>query len=802
MASPRPELQNLLAQAIEHHQAGRLAQAEGLYQKIIARDPRHADALRLLGVVAHQTGRHELAVELLRQAIAAAPRIAEYHNNLGLALHALGRHAQAIEAFQAALRLKPNLAEAHYNLANTLKADGQIDHAIATYQVALELQPRYPEAYNNMGNALKDRQQLDQAIKAYRAALAINPNFPPAWSNLGNALQSTGEYEQAAGAYQEALRLQPDDPLTLNNLGGTLAILRQFAPAIACYQAALRLNPRYAGALFNLGNTYQQQRRYEEAAGPYRAALALQPNYPEAQNNLGNIFRRQGRAEEAIAAYRAALELQPDFAEAHNNLGTSLKDHGQMDAGVAALRAALRHKPDYAEAWSNLGSALKEQGLMDEAIAAYRQAVECRPAAVELHNNLIYALHFHPGYDPQALAGELAFWNARHAQPLARLIQPLANDRAPDRPLRVGLVSPDFRGHPIGRFLLPLFAAHDATDCQLFCYSDHVPAGPDRITTQLRAGADRWHDTADLTHKELAGLIRLDRVDILLDLTMHMEGSRLLTFALKPAPIQITYLAYPTSTGMETMDYRLTDAAFDPRNAGVSPAGSIGENSPYTEKSLHLRSYWCYPPPVAAPESAPPVAPLPALAAGHITLACLNNFSKVSPQALHTWIKILHALPDSRLFLHAAPGSHRDRLHATLAAAGIAPARCEFFGFLPFAEYLALHHRIDLALDPFPYAGGTTSCDALYMGVPLVTWAGPAALSRGGVSILSALGLPELIGATPEAYVDIAVGLGKELGRLEQLRATLRQRMEASVLMDGRGFARDFQETMRRAWTQ
>jgi len=803
MASPRPKLQKTLALAMRHHQAGRLAEAAELYQEIIARDPRHADALRLLGVVAHQCGRHEKAADLLGQAIAVNRHIAEYHSDLGLALHALGRHAQAIAAFQAALELKPGLAEAHFNLANALRADGQVDYAIATYQIALQLKPRYPEALNNLGNALKDRGQFDQAVAAYHAALAINPNFADALGNLGNALQTLGrgkrlyraplqkedELDQAIAAYRAALLLKPDDPQTHNNLGGALEAQQHYAEAIACYRTALRLRPRYAEALFNLGNAYQGQRHLSEAVAAYRAALDVQPEYPEALNNLANALKEQGHLEEAIAAYRQALALRPDFAQAHNNLGTALKDHGRADEAITSIRAALSLKPDYAEALSNLGNVYKDQGLLDESIAAFRQAVALRPGMVELHNNLVYTLHFHPAYDPVAVAGELRVWNQRHAEPMARLVKPHENERNPDRPLRVGWVSPDFRSHPIGRFLLPVFGAHERGDCLFFCYSDvpHPPRKPDALTAQIQAHADRWHNTEKLTHKELAALMRFDQVDILIDLTMHMQGSRLLTFAQKPAPVQMTYLAYPTSTGLAAMDYRLTDNAFDPPDA---------DTSVYTEKPLRLRSYWCYP----APEGAPAVTPLPARAGGQVTFACLNNFSKVSPQALHTWMDILRALSESRLFLHAAPGSHRDRLRATLAAGGIDPARCEFFGFLPFADYLALHQQIDIALDPFPYAGGTTSCDALYMGVPLVTWAGPTALSRGGASILSALGLPELIAATPEAYVEIAVKLAKDLPRLEEMRATLRGRMEASPLMDARAFARDFQEKLRAAW--
>jgi protein O-GlcNAc transferase len=808
------------ALALQHHQAGRLVQAAQLYQEILARDPQHADALRLLGVVAYQHGQLARAADLLAQAIRVNPRLAEYHNDLGLALHALGRHDHAIEEFQAALQLKPELAEAHYNLANALKAHGRIDDAIATYQVALQLRPRYPEALNNLGNALKERGQFDQAIAAFRAAVSLDPRFVGALTNLGNALQSQGrakqahrarherieELDQSIEAYRAALALQPTDASAHNNLGTALETLGRLDEAIACYQTALRLQPRYAEAFFNLGNAQATRRRPDEAVCAYRAALEAQPAYPEALTNLGNVLREEDAMAEAISAYRQALALRPDFAEAHNNLATALKDDGQTDAAEASFREALRLKPDYAQALSNLGNLLKEQGLLPDAIAALRQAVALRPGVVVLQNNLIYTLHFAPDYDPAAVAAELRVWNDRHAAPLTRFIKPHPNSRDPDRPLRIGFVSPDFRGHPIGRFLLSLFAAHaaaqTATDgagvgpnaveggiCRFYCYSD-VPFPPrkaDPITSRIKAGADSWANTADLTDHELAELIRLDQIDILLDLTMHMEGSRLQTFAQKPAPVQMTYLAYPTSTGMETMDYRLSDNAFDPPDS---------DTGIYTEKTLRLASYWCYP----APENAPPVSPLPALTAGHITFACLNNFAKVSPQALATWIDILKTLPNSRLFLHAAPGRHRDRVHTALSHAGITPDRCHFFGFLPFADYLALHHQIDIALDPFPYAGGTTSCDALYMGVPLITLAGPTALSRGGVSILSALGMPELIGRTPGDYFRIAVGLANDLPHLQHLRATLRKRMLTSALMDGQAFLHDFRTTLRSAW--
>jgi predicted O-linked N-acetylglucosamine transferase (SPINDLY family) len=813
-STPRPNLANTFALALQHHQAGRLSQAAQLYQEIIALDPQHADALRLYGVIAHQVGRHELAADLIGQAIKINPRIPEYHNDLGLALHALGRFQPAIAAFQAALQLQPNLPEAQYNLANTLRADGQLDHAIATYNLALQLRPNYPEALNNLGNALKDRQQFAQAVAAFRQAVAIQPRYVQALCNLGNALQTLGqakasshqphddshELQQAVEAYRAALALQPNDPQIHNNLGTALETLGRSDEALACYQAALRLMPRYADAWFNLGNLLRNRRHFGDATRAYRNALEVQPQYPEALNNLANALRDQGELEQAIATYRQALALKPDFPEALNNLATALKDHGDTDDAVAAFHAALKLKPDYATALSNLGNVLKDQGLLPEALAAMRQAVALRPAIAELHNNLIYTLHFDPAYDPRAVARELALWNERHAEPLVRLIRPHDNDRSPgggDRPLRIGFVSPDFRSHPIGRFLLPLFEAHTPdpnAEFRYFCYSDapFPPSKPDPITTRLKPHADRWHNTADLLDTELAALIRLDKIDLLLDLTMHMEGSRLTLFAQKPAPVQITYLAYPTSTGISAMDYRLTDAAFDPPES---------DTSIYTEKTLRLRSYWCYPKPDNAPEVAPPPSTT-GPNAGTLTFACLNNFAKVSPQALATWIDILKALPNSRLFLHAPPGSHRDRTRQTLATAGINPDRLSFFGFLPFPDYLALHNQIDIALDPFPYAGGTTSCDALYMGVPLLTLAGPTALSRGGTSILTALNLPDLIAPTPAAYTQLALTLAQDLPRLATLRQELRPRMEASILMNAQAYTQDFHATLRHAWRQ
>jgi predicted O-linked N-acetylglucosamine transferase (SPINDLY family) len=386
-------------------------------------------------------------------------------------------------------------------------------------------------------------------------------------------------------------------------------------------------------------------------------------------------------------------------------------------------------------------------------------------------------------------------WEQTYARPLEAQIEAHTNDRSQDRTstrsvesrLRVGYVSPDWREHPIGRFMLPLLSNHDHERFEIFCYSDL--ARPDALTKRLRDLADVWRDTAGLPDDRVARLIRADRIDILVDLTMHMAGSRLLTFARKPAPVQVTYLAYCGTTGLPTIDYRLTDPYLD-------PPGS--DERFYSEWSVRLRSYWCYEPLDGAPDVQLP----PAQLAARVTFGCLNNFCKVSPESLATWCRLLRALPSSRLLLHAAEGVHRERLRKRAAAEGIEPQRIEFVGTFPVAKYLEQYHRIDIALDPFPYPGGTTSCDALWMGVPVVTLPGVTAISRGGLSILSNLELPELVAASPDEYVRIAAELAANLPRLADLRATLRERMRISPLMDAPGFARDIEAAYRRMWQE
>jgi predicted O-linked N-acetylglucosamine transferase (SPINDLY family) len=531
---------------------------------------------------------------------------------------------------------------------------------------------------------------------------------------------------------------------------------------------------------------HHQAGRFEAAEQIYRQILRIEPNQPDAIHLLGVMAHQVGKLELAIEYIGRAIALNGTEGIFHCNLGAVFRAQGKLDAAIACVRRALELQPDLAEAHSNLGDTLKDQGKLDEAIACYRRALELNPELIDAHSNLLYALNFCAGCDARAIYEDHRRWNQRFAEPLAELIQPHSNERSADRRLRIGYVSPDFREHSVGRFLLPLLESHGHERFEIYCYAS--VRIPDATTDRCRAHADVWRNVLGFSDDQLASVICHDRIDILVDLTMHLANNRLLVFARKPAPVQVTYLAYAGTTGLSTMDYRLTDPYLDPP----------GQYEPvYCEGSIRLpETYWCYRPVVPTPA----VNALPALQTGHITFGCLNNFCKVTEPTLTAWGELLRAIPDSTLLLHALSGAHRVGVRDIFSQHGISPERLVFADWAPMAEYLQLYHRIDVALDPFPYCGGTTTCDAIWMGVPVVSLAGQTAVGRGGLSILSNLGLADFVAYDSEQYVRIALDLANDLARLSRLRATLRDRMQDSPLMDARRFARNVEAAYRAMW--
>ena len=560
----------------------------------------------------------------------------------------------------------------------------------------------------------------------------------------------------------------------------------KYQEAIDSYRRVLSLRPDSAGVYNNLGNVFMRQGKVADAVASYGQAVRLKPDHADAHSNLGNALRVQGRLHEAVVSLLESLRLQPINAGAHNNLGIVLHEQGKLAEAESSLRRALRLDPNFADAYLNLGNLFKDQARLDDAIEEYRVSMRLDPKASHLHSNLLLAMHYYPGVGPDVLMAEYRRWNQLHAEPLATLIQPHTNSADPQRRLRIGYVSPGFRNHVDSYFTIPLLSNHDHQHYEIYCYAD--VSQPDALTERLQGYADVWRPTAGLSDQQLADTIRKDGIDILVDLAMHTAGNRLLVFARKPAPVQVTWLGYPGTTGLSTIDYRVTDPYLDPEGLF---------DFFYSEKSIRLpNTFWCYDPLT----NEPAVNALPALRNGYVTFGCLNTFCKINDGCLVLWAQVLRATPSSHLLLRAPTGSARDHVLAVLEREGVTASRVEFVDKVTRPHYLQLYHRIDVGLDPGPYNGHTTSLDSFWMGVPVLTLVGHTVVGRAGWSQLCNLGLQELAAESAERFVEFAAQLAGDLPQLQALRGSLRQRMQRSPLMNANRFARDMEQAFREMW--
>jgi predicted O-linked N-acetylglucosamine transferase (SPINDLY family) len=688
--------------------------------------------------------------------------------------HRAGRLAEAEVVYRQILAVQPNHADARHLLGVIAHQVGRDEAAVECISQALQLSPVNASAHSNLGEALRGLRRFDEAMASYRRAIELEPRCADFYHNLGVALAETERFEEAIAAFRRALELQPEQVENLGNLGSALADNGQLDEAIAELRKAIALQPNHAESHYKLGVVLSDRHQLDEAAEACRRALALQPGYAEAHNQMGNLLLERGQVEEATNEYRQACALKPGYASAHNNLGNAFWD----------------------------------QGRIDEAVAEFRHALQLRPDNARLHSNLICALHFSPASDQRSIDAEQEIWNRRFGQTVKRPVSAPVRNENPERRLRIGYVSPEFRDHVTGRYLLPLFRQHDTRNFEVYCYSGVI--NPDSLTDEFRRCAQSWKSTVRIGDAALAEMIRQDEVDILVDLTQHLSGNRLPMFTRQPAPVQVSFAGYPASTGVEQIEYRISDPWLEPSEPAeerapeaLQEAGNIAETvrslaigSPMRERVYLIDSFWCYDPCGAEVEVNTP----PSQASGTVTFGSLNAFSKVNEVVLKLWAKVLVATPGSRLLLLSPPGSHRERTWALLEQEGAARERVEFVEPRPRKEYLELYHRLDVALDPFPYGGHTTSLDALWMGVPVVTLPGDTSVSRGGLSILRNLGLPELVASSAAEYVRIAAELAGDGQRRAELRATLRERMEKTVLMDEVRFARGIEAAYRKMW--
>ena len=667
---------------------------------------------------------------------------------------------------------------------------GDLQQAEEVSRGVLEHEPDNTEALHILGIIALQRGNYDIAFDLVSKAVIINASNPTYHNSLGNVLKKQGRLDEAINCFQKALQLKPDFAFGYYNLGNTFKDQGRFDKAIECYQKALQLKPDFVESCNSLGCMLMNQGRFSDAIECYQKALQLKPDYVQAHSNFGNVLRGQGRLEEAAEHLQKALRLKPDYAEAYCNLGNVLQDQGKLSKAIECYQKVLQLKPGYVEAYSNLGAVLQNQGRVDEAIECYQKALQLKPDLSFAHSNLLMGLHYRDQIDPVELFSQHKRWAEQHASPFVGTIKPHINDRSPERCLRVGYVSPDFRMHSVAYFIEAVMASHDQADFETIYYSD--VACPDSMTNRLKALAGCWRDIVGMSDEQVADLIRNDEIDILVDLAGHTAKNRMLLFARKPAPVQVTYLGYPDTTGLPTMDYRITDSWTDPPDQ---------TDHLYTEELVRLaQGFLCYKPPEETPEVTKP----PVLETENITFASFNNRPKITPEVVRLWSKILTLVPNAGLVLKSKPLSDprtQELLLEMFVQNGVSPDRIRFVGYISSQfKHLELYNSIDVGLDTFPYNGTTTTCEALWMGVPVIVLAGETHASRVGVSLLTNAGLPELIAESAEEYVEKAVRLAGDLNRLKELRSNLRSIMSQSPLMDAKGLTRSMEEAYRQMW--
>jgi predicted O-linked N-acetylglucosamine transferase (SPINDLY family) len=631
--------------------------------------------------------------------------------------------------------------------------------------------------------------RLKQAATAYREILRLQPNHPDAFNFLGLTVQQQGDHTQAIELFSKAIHIRPKAPFFRLNQGNSLRDLGRLDEAIAEYRTAISLDPTFAEAHHQLGNALKSQGHYGEASGCLREAARLDPGNAANWIDLGIACLQLKDHREAVACLQRSLKIQPADPDVHNLMGHILFTNGLIADAKRHLSVALRLEPGHAHAHNSLAQIFRAQGRMAEAIVHYKASL-ARDPKPSIHSNLVYALNYLPDVPPGEIFTEHRRWAELYAEPCRKNWVPHQNDFSPHRRLRIGYVSPDLVNHAVALFLEPVLIAHDRERFEVFAYSNAVVG--DQVTERLRAQTEHWREIAHSSDDQVEALIRQDRIDILVDLAGHTARNRLPLFARKPAPIQVTWLGYPNTSGMTAMDYRITESISDP--PGLTDAW-------HSEKLIRLPGpFSCYRPPAESP----PVAPLPAIESGHVTFGCFNIFAKVTPRTIALWAQLLNTIPEARLFLKSMGLTDPEttaQIRDAFAQQGIARERIELNGDrLPVADQLDLYRRVDIALDTFPYNGTTTTCEALWMGVPVVTLAGQTHVSRVGASLLTHLGATEWIATTPDDYVGKCAGLASDRSQLAIIRQSLRERLRQSALCDAPRFTRNLESAFREMW--
>lgn len=816
-ASPLALVAEVFEQSIACYQSGRLEDAEALCRAILDVDAGYAGANHLLGQLSLQRGLTDRALPYFVSACEADPATGPYWLGVADCLLRLQRHDEAVQVLETAIQAGLDDPQAQVMLAQARAERGAeaLPHAALpaqeareTYLAELRKLAKRHEPPLARGKRAKGGDPLPALVKLWQArnlrgletaakqALARDAGQGKVWDLLGIACLQLGDNDAALIALSRASELLPQDAEVWDHLGIAQRQAKLLEAAERSFERSVALQPARPETWMNLGNLQVDQSRHEAAVISFQRTLELQPDCVEVLVNLSTAQKRLGQLDAAVASCRRALAFKPDLAEAHCNLGNALCDLGQVDAAIAHFEESLRLNPSLAATHARLGSILTTLGQVDAGAAALRRSLQLRPNDAITYSNLLFAVSHNESMSSEAVFAEHRAFGDYFEAPFRGRWPAHPNRHDPRRRLRIGFVSGDLRNHAVANFIGPVWAAMDRGQFEIWAYSNHQKE--DATTERLKALAQQWRNVLEMSDQVLAERILEDEIDILFDLSGHTAWHRLTTFARKPAPIQVSWIGSPNTTGLTAMDYFLTDRF-------VAPPGLI--DALYTEKLVRLPCGATFQP----SDYAPGVSPLPALSSSVFTFASFNRTNKLGRGVIELWSRVLRAVPNSRMLL-AGVGDGCDQadehagvkseLIARFAEHGIAANRLAFYPRTGMSAYLALHGMVDVILDTFPYGGGTTSCHALWMGVPVLTLAGRTLTSRLGVTLNSQLGLTDFICETKEAFVAQAVRSSQNLPELALLRAGLRERFFASHLGRPDLLARSLELALRAMWVR
>ena len=765
------QLKEMLAQGITIHQQGYFNEAKAIYQKILRIQPNHFDALQLTGVIAAQTKNYAQADAFLSKAIKVNSFHSPTYLNLGLAKQELKQYEAAIASYDKAINLNPSFAEAFYNRGLAYQEIKQYEAAIASYDKAISINPSFAEAFYNRGLAYQEIKQYEAAIASYDKAISINPSFAEAFYNRGLTYQEIKQYEAAIASYDKAIDFNANNFNAYTNRGNAFKGLKQYQAAIADHNKAISLNPIFAYAHNNLGIVLQELKHYDEAIASYENAISLKSEFAEAFNNLANVYNDIKMHELAIENYDKAISYRTDFSEAYFNKGTALIKINLLDQAYFSFIHAYNLQPtvDYLLGtlihtkmrlceWSNLNSFISQlvEGILNnEKIAA---------------PFIVLALLDDPEIHKQS--AKISINDKWPANDLLAAIKKYP----PHKKIRLGYFSADFREHPVSYLTAELFELHNREKFEVIAFS-FGPDMQDDCRKRLENGFDQFLDVKDQSDDEIAALSRKMEVDIAIDLGGFTAECRTGIFAMRAAPIQLSYIGYLGTMGSDYYDYLIADSTIIP----------LDYQKYYSEKIVYLPSYQVNDTKREISEKLFTKSEVGLPDEGFV-FCCFNNIYKITPKIFDSWMRILTAVEGSVLYLLDANETATNNLRKEANAKGVSSDRLIFGKVLPTPLYLARYRIADLFLDTLPYNAGTTASDALRIGLPVITQMGKSFASRMAASLLNAVGLPELVTTNQDDYESLAIMLATNPLKLETIRDKLINNLPKSPLYNTKLF--------------